>query len=109
MNKKYFIFLLLLAYFSTFLRFYLNNIFIVSILGYFLYGFVIQRKISKSKKEILLSGFCSCLTSFSGFVNFSYQIITQCFYMKLFIYLNLIVVLNLIIMYMGFLISRKMT
>ena len=94
---------------ATFLRFYLNNIFIVSIIGSFLYGFVIPRKISKSKKEILLSGFCSCFTSFSGFVNFSYQIISQGFYMKLFIYLNLIIILNLIIMYMGFLLSRKMT
>ena len=109
MNKKTFIIILLVAYLATFLRFYLNNIFVVSFLGSFLYGFVIPRKISKSKKEILLSGFCSCLTSFSGFVNFSYQIIIQGFYIKLFIYLNLIVILNLIIMYMGFLLSRKMT
>ena len=94
---------------ATFLRFYLNNIFIVSILGSFLYGFVIQRIINKSKREILLSGFCSCFTSFSGFVNFLYQLIIQGYYMKLFLYLNLIVVLNLIIMYVGFVVSRKMT
>ena len=109
MNKKTFIILLLVAYLATFFRFYLNNIFIVSFLGSFLYGFVIPRKISKSKKEILLSGFCSCLTSFSAFVNFSYQNIIQGYYMKLFIYFNLIVILNLIIMYMGYLLSRKMT
>ena len=109
MNKKFFIIILLVAYLATFLRFYLNNIFFVSFLGSFLYGFVIPRKISKSKKEILLSGFCSCFTSFSGFVNFSYQIIIQGYYVKLFIYLNLIIILNLIIMYMGFLLSRKMT
>ena len=108
MNKNFFIIILLVAYLATFLRFYLNNIFVVSFLGSFLYGFVIPRKISKSKKEILLSGFCSCFTSFSGFVNFSYQIIIQGYYIKLFIYLNLIVILNLIIMYMGFLLSRKM-
>ncbi len=109
MNKKTFIILLLVAYLATFLRFYLNDIFVVSFLGSFLYGFVIPRKISKSKKEILLSGFCSCFTSFSGFVNFSYQIIIQGLYIKLFLFLNLIVILNLIIMYMGFLLSRKMT
>ena len=109
MNKKTFIIILLVAYLATFLRFYLNDIFVVSFIGSFLYGFVIPRKISKSKKEILLSGFCSCLTSFSGFVNFSYQIIIQGYYMKLFIYFNLIVILNLIIMYMGYLLSRKMT
>ena len=108
MNKKTFIILLLVAYLATFLRFYLNDIFVVSFLGSFLYGFVIPRKISNSKKEILLSGFCSCFTSFSGVVNFSYQIIIQGFYIKLFIYLNLIVILNLILMYIGFLLSRKM-
>ena len=101
--------MLLVAYIATFLRLYLNNIFIVSILGSFLYGFVISRTISKLRKEIFLSGFCSCFTSFSGFVDFSYQLIIQGYYIKLFIYLNLIVVLNLIIMYLGFLLSRKMT
>ena len=109
MNKKFLILILLVGYLATFLRFYLNNIFVVSFLGSFFYGFVIPRRISKSKKEILLSGFCSCFTSFSGFVDLSYQIIIQGYYMKLFIYLNLIVILNLIIMYMGFLLSRKMT
>ena len=109
MNKKFYILILLVGYLATFLRFYLNNIFVVSFLGSFFYGFVIPRRISKSKKEILLSGFCSCFTSFSSFVDLSYQIIIQGYYMKLFIYLNLIVILNLIIMYMGFLLSRKMT
>tara|TARA_B100000524_G_scaffold1581_1_gene973 strand:- start:160 stop:489 length:330 start_codon:yes stop_codon:yes gene_type:complete len=109
LNKKFFIVIFLVAYLATFLRFYLNNIFIVSIIGSFIYGFIIPRKFSISKREILLSGFCSCFTSFSGFVNFSYQLIIQGFYLKLFIYLNLIVIFNLIIMYVGFLLSRKMT
>ena len=109
MNKKFYIKILLVAYLTTFLRFYLNNIFIISIIGSFVYGFVIPRTISKLKKEILLSGFCSCFTSFSSFVNFSYQLFIQGYYLKLFVYLNLIVFLNLIIMYIGFLLSRKMT
>ena len=109
MNKKFFIIILLIAYSATFLRFYLNNNLIVSIIGSFLYGFVISRKISKSKKEILLIGFCSCFTSFSGFVNFLYQFAIQGYYLKLFFYLNLIVILNVLVMYFGFLLSRKMT
>ena len=91
------------------MRFLINNNLLVSIIGSFVYGFVIARTISKSKKEILLSGFCSCFTSFSGFVNFLYQFIFQGYYLKFFIYLNLIVILNLVIMYFGFLLSRKMT
>ena len=82
-------------------------IFIVSILGSFLYGFVIPRTISASKKEILLTGFCSCFTSFSAFFQFLYQLAIQGYYLKLFLYLNIIVILNLIIMYLGFFISRK--
>ena len=109
MNKKFFIIILLVAYLATFFRFYLNNIFIVSFIGSFFYGFVIPRTISKSKREILLSGFCSCFTSFSGFVNFTYELFIHGYYLKVFFYLNLIVILNLIIMYMGFSLSRKMT
>ena len=109
LNKEFFLKIFLVAYMATFLRSYLNNIFIVSILGSFLYGFVIPRRISKLNQEILLSGFCSCFTSFSGFVDFSYQFIMKGYYIKLFLYLNLTVVLNLIIMYLGFLLSRKMT
>ncbi len=108
MNKKFF-FLILFGYLATFLRFYLNNNLLVSIIGSFIYGFVLSRSISKSKREILLTGFCSCFTSFSGFVHFLYQFIIQGYYLKLFICLNLIVFFNLIIMYMGFLLSRKMT
>ena len=109
MNKKFFILILLISYIATFLRFYLNNNFLVSIIGSFIYGFVIASPISKSKREIFLSGFCSCMTSFSGYIYFLYQLIIKGYYLKLFLYLNLIVLLNLIIMYIGFLLSRKMT
>ena len=109
MNKKFFIIILLVAYLATILRFYINNNLIVSIVGSFLYGFIISRSINKLKREILLSGFCSCFTSFSGFLNLLYQFILQGNYLSLFIYVNLIIILNLIIMYIGFLLSRKIT
>ena len=109
MKIIFYIKILLIAYFATFLRFYIDNIILVSILGSFLYGFVIARQIRNSEKEILLSGFCSCFTSFSGFIYFLYQLFIQGYYWKLFFYLNLIVIFNLIIMYCGFCISRKIT
>ena len=107
MNKKFFIIILLVAYLATILRFYLKNNFLISLIGSFVYGFVIARKIIKSKKEILLSGFCSCFTSFSGFVLVLYQVIIQGYYLKFFLYLNLVIILNLLIMYIGFVLSRK--
>ena len=109
MKTNFFLKILLIAYFATFLRYYLDNNLLVSVIGSFIYGFVIERKISKFKKEILLSGFCSCFTSFTGFIYFLYQLIIQGYYLKLFFYLNVIIILNLIIMYIGFFISRKMT
>ena len=108
MNKKSLIIILLISYFATLLRFFVNNNLLVSIIGSFVYGFVIERTISKSKKEILLSGFCSCFTSFSGFVYFLYELIIKGYYFKLFFYLNFIIIFNLLIMYSGFLLSRKM-
>tara|TARA_A100000164_G_scaffold299829_1_gene274581 strand:+ start:336 stop:665 length:330 start_codon:yes stop_codon:yes gene_type:complete len=109
MNKKYLVILFLTAYLATFLRFFLNNNFIISIIGSFLYGFFVSRTMSKSKREILLSGFCSCFTSFSAFVHVLYQLIIQGYYLKLFLYLNVIIILNLIIMNLGFQLSRKIT
>ncbi len=109
MNKKYFILILLTAYSATVCRFFLNNIFFVSFIGSFIYGFVIPSKLRKAKKEILLIGFCSCFTSFSGVVHFVYQFIHQGNYLQLFFYFNLLIISNLIIMHIGFLLSRKMT
>ena len=107
--KKKIIVIILIGYFATFLRIYVNNNFLVSIMGSFFYGFVVASTINNSKKQILLSGFCSCLTSFSGFIYFLYELINDGYYMKLFFYLNLIVICNLIIMYFGFIVSRKLT
>jgi len=109
LKKKRLISLLLISFLATLLRFFINNNFLVSIIGSFLYGFVIARTICNSKKEILLSGFCSCFTSFSGFIYFLYEFIIQGYFLKFFLYLNLIIIFNLIIMYFGFSISRKIT
>ena len=100
---------MLTAYLATFLRYYLNNNLLVSILGSFFYGFVIFKKLSKAKRELLLTIFCSCFTSYSGFVQFLYQLIIKGCYLKSFFYLNLIVIFNLITMYIGYELSRKMT
>jgi len=70
-----FIYLVLAAYLATFLRLTLNNNFFISIIGSFLVGFFINRRLSYSTEKILLSGFFSCFTSFSGFIYFLYSIL----------------------------------
>ena len=71
------IYILLACYLGTFLRLFINNNFIISILGSFLLGFFISKRLSYSNEKILLSGFFSCFTSFSGFIYFLYKILNQ--------------------------------
>jgi len=72
-----FIYINIAAYLATFLRITINNNFFISIIGSFLVGFFINRRLSDSTEKILLSGFFSCFTSFSGFIYFLYTILNQ--------------------------------
>jgi len=97
-----FIYILLTAYLATFLRIIINNNFFVSIIGSFLVGFFISRRLSYSTEKILLSGFFSCFTSFSGFIYFLYTILNQGDWIKFIIFFNLIIIVNLFTMVFGF-------
>ena len=103
------IYLILAAYIATFLRLTINNNFFISIIGSFLVGFFISKRLSYSTEKILLSGFFSCFTSFSGFIYFLYKIINQGDWIKFIIFFNLIIIVNLFTMLFGFWISRKIT
>ena len=107
MKIKIYIYILLACYVATFLRLFINNNFIVSIIGSLLFGFVVGKKLSYAKEKIMLCGFLSCFTSFSGFIYFLYKIFNQGDWMKFIVFLNLIIILNLFSMYLGFWISRK--
>ena len=109
MKIKSFVYIFLACYIATFLRISINNNFMTSILGSFFVGFIISKRLSYSSEKILLSGFCSCFTSFSGFLYFLYKIINEGDWIKFIIFFNLIIILNLLTMYFGFWISRKIT
>ena len=109
MKINNFIYILLAAYLATFLRLIINNNFFISIIGSFLVGFFINRRLSYSAEKILLSGFFSCFTSFSGFIYFLYKILNQGEWIKFIIFFNLIIIVNLFTMFIGFWISRKIT
>ena len=109
MKVKSYIFILLACYIATFLRLFINNNFIVSIIGSFFFGFVIAKKLSYSQEEIMISGFFSCLTSFSGFIYFLYKFFEQNSFIKFLFWFNFIIMFNLFMMYLGFWISRKIT
>ncbi len=109
MKIKSFVYILLACYVGTFLRLSIDHNFIISILGSFFVGFIISKKLSYSSEKILLSGFFSCFTSFSGFIYFLYKIFNQGDWIKFIMFLNLIIIVNLFTMYFGFWISRKIT
>ena len=101
--------MLLAGYLGTFLRLFVENNFLISILGSFFVGFLISKRLSYSSEKILLSGFFSCFTSFSGFIYFLYTILNQGDWIKFIIFFNLIIIVNLLTMLFGFWISRKIT
>ena len=109
MKINYFFYILLAGYLGTVLRLSIDNNFITSILGSFLVGFIFSRRLSYSSEKILLSGFFSCFTSFSGFIYFLYKILSQGDWIKFIIFFNSVILLNLFTMYFGFWISRKIT
>ena len=109
MKINNFICVLLAAYLATFLRLTINNSFLISIIGSFLVGFFINKRLSYSIEKILFSGFFSCFTSFSGFIYFLLKILNQGNWIKFILFFNLIIILNLLTMYFGFWISRKFT
>ena len=109
MKLKSCLYLLIACYSATFLRLFINNNLIVSIIGSLFFGFVLAKKYGYLKKKILFSGFFSCFTSFSGFIYFLYEIINHGEWIKFIIFFNLIILINLFTMYLGFWIGRKIT
>ncbi len=107
MKIRNYIYILLACYSASFLRIFVNNILMVSIIGSFLFGFVIAKRLNNSKKKILLSGFFSCFTSFSGIIYFFYKVFNEESFIKSIIFFNLFIILNLFTMYFGFWVSRK--
>ena len=107
--KTNYIYILLACYAATFLRVFLNNNLIVSIIGSLFLGFFISKRLNFAKKEIILSGFFSCFTSFSGYIYFLYKIFNEEGILNFIFWINFITILNLFTMYFGFWISRKIT
>jgi len=109
MKIKSYAYILLACYAATFFRLFINNNFIVSLIGSLFFGFFIPKRLTFSNEKIMFSGFFSCFTSFSGFIYFLYRIYAQGDWIKFIISLNLIIIINLLAMYFGFWISRKIT
>ena len=107
MKIKNLVYILLACYLGTFLRLSINNNFIISIIGSLLVGFFMSKRLSYLNEKILLSGFFSCFTSYTGFIYFLYKFLNQGDWIRFIIFFNLIIIVNLLTMFVGFWISRK--
>ena len=109
MKIKNSIYILLTCYAATFLRLFINNNFIVSIIGSLLFGVLLAKKLDHLTEKFIFNVFFPCFTSYSGFIYFLYKISNQENFISFIFWFNFIIVLNLFAMYSGFLITRKFT
>ena len=107
MNLRNFILILTASFFAILLRFYIDNNIITSIIGSFVFGYAIEKRLNKLNSEILITGFCSSFTSFSGFMYVLHKVIVEKDFLEILFYVNIILIINLLFMSFGFQLSRK--
>ncbi len=77
---------------AAILRWQIDNIFFVNIIGCFILGFINALSINRKLKLIFAFGFCGSLTTFSGWSFQLLNLLNQGFY-KLFFFHSIILVL----------------
>ena len=92
---------------AAILRWQIDQIFIVNIIGCFLLGFINSLAISKRYKLILGFGFCGSLTTFSGWSFQLFKLINQGFYQLFFLNTISIVMLGIFAVSLGHLLAKK--
>ncbi len=89
------------------LRWQIDEIFIVNLIGCFFLGFINSLDISKRYKLILGVGFCGSITTFSGWSFYLYKLLSQSMY-KLFLFNSIsILLIGVFVMYLGHIFGKK--
>ena len=102
-----FIIISVLAILAAILRWQIDQILIVNIIGCFLLGFINSLTISKRYKLIFGFGFCGSLTTFSGWSFQLFELIKEGFYKLFFLNSIFIVMLGFIAVGLGHFVARK--
>ena len=92
---------------AAMIRWQIDHIFIVNIIGCFLLGFVNSLPFSRRYKLMLGLGFCGSLTTFSGWSSQLFKLLNQGFYKLFFLNSILFVMFGLFAVYLGHLIAKK--
>ena len=89
------------------LRWQIDQIFVVNLIGCFLLGFFNSLANTQRYKLILCIGFCGSITTFSGWSQYIYKLLNQGLY-ALFIFNSIsIVVMGVFAMGLGHLLAKK--
>ena len=89
------------------IRWQVNNIYVVNIIGCFLLGIINGLPISRKYKLIFGFGFCGSFTTFSGWSLQLYQLINLGLYRLFFLNSVLIIIIGLFAIYLGDLFAKK--
>ena len=90
------------------LRWQIDEIFIVNVIGCFLLGFLNSSSISKNYKLTLGVGLCGSMTTFSGLSSHLYHLLSQGLYRLLFFDSISIVLIGVLAISLGHLFAKKL-
>ena len=102
--------LIIVTYSAALLRYFFDNIFLVSLIASLIYGFCLSLKIKNSFLEnLIFFYFLSSFTTFSGFIPYFAELVNDGKYLTFFVHVNLIIILNIFFIYCGFLFGKNKT
>jgi len=93
---------------GSLIRWKIDNIFFVNILGCFIFGFINNLQISKKFKLFFCFSFCGSLTSFSGWILDLFNIFNKRLYLLFLFKVILFLVIGYFALYLGYLISNNL-
>ena len=93
---------------GSLIRWKIDNIFFVNILGCFIFGFINNLHISKKFKLFFCFSFCGSLTTFSGWILDLFNIFNKRLYLLFFFRVILFLLIGYFAIYLGYLISNNL-
>ena len=93
---------------GSLIKWKIDNIFFVNILGCFIFGFINNLQISKKFKLFFCFSFCGSLTTFSGWILDVFNIFNKRLYLLFFLRVILFLVIGYFALYLGYLISNNL-
>ena len=107
LKNKYFFIISIIAFPAAILRWKIDQIFVVNIIGCFFLGFVNSLPISRRYKLIFGFGFCGTLTSFSGWSYQLFKLINEGLYKLFFLNSIAVVLIGILAVGLGHFFAKK--